>query len=300
MRAAAPDAAACDRCHAPLAGPLGRDPTLADEGVTCIVCHSLAQVNFTPEFAQWNLQLQENRMYSGLCSTDPPYFHRVGCSPLHREAEFCGACHHLRQPSAHGPALPIFTTVDEWRTHDTLACQGCHMAKQRGDLASGTTQTVLSHHGSGPAPGDAVTLEATVALATDGLEIRGQLRIDGVAHKLPAGLPGRTWKLVASLVASDEAVLASDHTDYHRVLVDDHGHEVAFFAATREASDTRLQPETPRPFHLQLPPPPPGATVLLQLQDIPLTPALAQQLGISVTPTVLVTRTFSSPWGASP
>lgn len=304
MRAAAPDAAACDRCHAPLAAVLGRAAPLAAEGVTCEVCHALAAVEIPPDGATpaWSLQLAENRKYGPLCDVKEPYFHRAGCSPLHAQSRLCAACHHLTQPGEPGVTLPVFSEFAEWQHDEAMTvgvqCQGCHMPKSAGTVASGgPPRASVSHHGDGPDAGDAIRVEARVVGGPRGLAVTGFVHVSGVAHGLPAGVPGRELAVVSELVDETGEILATSEAVYSRVLVDAAGHEAPFFAARRVGSDTRLRPGEARAFALKLPAAPAGGAVVVRLVDRPLSQALARALAI-VPPTarVLSQQRLEGPW----
>jgi hypothetical protein len=303
MRAAAPDATACDRCHAPLAAVLGRSDPLAAEGVTCEVCHAISAVELAPDAAAWSLQLAENRKYGPLCDVQEPYFHRAGCSPLHSESRLCAACHHLAAPAADGASLPVFSEFAEWQHGDAMSaglhCQGCHMPRSAGAVASGGPQRrSRSRHGDGPATGDALKLEARAVTTADGLELRGLLRVSGAAHGLPAGLPGRELVLQADLVDGTGRIVASERAVYSRVLVDAGGREVPFWAATRVGADTRLRADEARAFTLRLPAA--GVAVELRLIDRALSPALAGALGLDPPARELQALRLAAPWEPGP
>lgn len=304
MRAQAPDAAACDRCHAPIAAFVGRDSAVAAEGVTCEVCHTIAAVTLAPLAATWTLQLAENRKYGPICDAVDPYFHRTGCSPLHAESRLCAACHHLGHAPAEGPAVPVFSEFEEWQHGETmpagLHCQGCHMPQRRRAAASGgPVRTAVSQHGDGAETGDALRLEAHARLGAEGLRVSGHLEVSGAPHALPVGLPGRELRLVADLVAGTGELLASADAVYSRVLVDAQGVEAPFFRALRVGGDTRLRPDERRAFELRLPAAPPGAHVELRLLERALSPGLALALALTPpAPRVLQTRRFTAPWEA--
>lgn len=297
MRAAAPEAAACDRCHAPLAAVLGRADPLAGEGVNCDVCHALAAVELGPASASWSLELADNRKYGPLCDAAEPYFHRAGCSPLHGESRLCAACHHLNAP------LPVFSEFAEWQHGEAMSsgvqCQGCHMGKRAGAVASGGPERrMVSQHGDGPAPGDGLQLTASAVAVPGGVLLRGALKVSGVGHSVPAGLPGRELALVAELVDGTGQVTASAELVYSKRLVDGAGREVPFFAATRVGADTRLQADETRSFALGLA----GAGVgaVLRLVERPLSRELARGLGLELPARELQVRRFAAPWEPGP
>lgn len=306
MRARAPAPAACDRCHAPLAAALGPADPVAEEGVTCEVCHAIAEVALGPGAASWSLRIADNRKYGPLCDVTEPYFHRVGCSPLHAESRLCAACHHLGHPGAAGTDLRGPSEFEEWQLHEAaspgLHCQGCHMPERRAQVASGGPLRVgVSQHTGGPATGDAVQVEARALAMPGGLRVRGDLRVSGAPHALPVGLPGRELALVAVLRDGEDRLLASDSAVYSRVLVDAAGREVPFFAALRVGADTRLQPNETRPFELRLPAPPPDARVELRLEERPHSAALARALDLQEPlAEVLHVLRFAAPWEPAP
>jgi hypothetical protein len=107
---AEPGAEGCDRCHAPLAAALGPGDAVTAEGVTCDVCHTIDRVELGQKGAIFALRLDGNVKFGPLCDARDQYFHRMGCSPLHREAIFCAACHTHREGD-----LPVYTEYQEWR-----------------------------------------------------------------------------------------------------------------------------------------------------------------------------------------
>lgn len=321
MRAAAPEAVACDRCHAPLAAVLGRSDPLASEGVSCEVCHAIAAVELEPASARWTLQLSENRKYGPLCDVEEPYFHRAGCSPLHGESRLCAACHHLNAP------LPVFSEFAEWQHGEAMSsglhCQGCHMPKLAGVVASGGPgRRGVSQHGDGPALGDALQLSAAAVAVADDVELRGALKVSGAGHSVPAGLPGRELALVAELVDGTGHVTARAELVYSKRLVDADGREVPFYAATQVGADTRLQADETRAFVLRLPGAHGGARaavggsgaaganaaanpaaapkVVLRLVERPLSRELAQALQLELPARELQVLRFAAPWGRAP
>lgn len=287
MRERAPEPSACDRCHAPLAAVLAPADPLADEGVSCEVCHGIADVAVGPAAAEWSLHIAENRKYGPLCGdVQPTYFHRTGCSPLHTESRLCAACHHLAQAAPDGRLLPVFSEFEEWQhgsvTDAGLPCQGCHMPEARAQVASGgdIRGGVSSHRFATPDRMGAI--EATLGRDADGQVVVVTLRNDGAPHAIPTGLPGRRLELRAVLVDAHGAALAEAVAAFTRVLVDADGREVPFFAAVREAEDSRLRPGEARVVALRLPAG--GVAALLTLVDVPLAPAIAAAIAVPPPP----------------
>ncbi|MBE0617309.1 MAG: hypothetical protein IH608_05210, partial [Proteobacteria bacterium] len=131
----------CAGCHTPVgtateqvwiraSGEIVIAP-LAEEGVTCDFCHSVARVDL--------LERDGNPGNAGL-ALDPsgpklgPYadafstFHETAYSDLHTRSEFCGACHNVFHPVS---GTAIARTYDEWKgsvyAANEIHCQDCHM-----------------------------------------------------------------------------------------------------------------------------------------------------------------------------
>jgi len=131
----------CAGCHTPVGtatelvwiregGEIVIHP-LAEEGVTCDFCHSVARVDL--------LERGGSPGNSGLV-LDPagpkrgPYadafstFHETAYSDVHTRSEFCGACHNVFHPVT---GTAIARTYEEWKgsvyaAHE-IQCQDCHM-----------------------------------------------------------------------------------------------------------------------------------------------------------------------------
>jgi hypothetical protein len=285
MHARAPEPAACDRCHAPLLGALDRAEPVTAEGVTCEVCHAIAEVTVAANTAAWTLQLAQNRKYGPLCDAQPPYFHRVGCSPLHATSVLCAACHHGAHTAPARDVPPVFGEFAEWQHHEAmpgeLECQGCHMPEQRGQVANGGhTRDGVSDHAFAPAA--SVALAASLRRTPDELVVEVSLTSAGAVHALPVGVPGRQLVLTAAALDADGQPLATDEAVLARTLVDAAGVEAPFFLAARQAADTRLQPGEARRITLHLPAA--AATVDVSLRERPLSPELARSLGLAPPP----------------
>jgi len=169
LAAGAPAAEACGDCHAPaLIAPAGRpeggfdlhegDPEMRAEGVTCDVCHKIADV--APDPARPGLQgavsllLPSTPSPSVMMEHEPIQFGPHGdilnplmggsLQPQFRESVFCAGCHSLYQaggdPGRWPEGLPILTTWEEWRVGPMSqgpTCQGCHMDTLHEDSGAG-------------------------------------------------------------------------------------------------------------------------------------------------------------------
>lgn len=240
-RAAASSAkdATCDRCHVPLGAVVARD-AVAMEGVTCDVCHTLRDPKPEVAGAGFRLAVDDMVKYGPRCDLTDHYFHRMGCSPEHRQAAICGSCHWW-EPNG----LPVITEYADWRAGPSAStpCQRCHMPAERAALAVGSpVRSGVPHHG-------------LLGLATDlrqralglGVSSRHDARAGTTAvtvtltntnagHFVPAGLPER--RIVVRVTVGGEVQTRA----LGRVLVDGSGAEAPFWRATRVASDTRIAP----------------------------------------------------------
>jgi hypothetical protein len=230
--------ATCDRCHGPLAAVAAKD-LLVSEGVTCDVCHTLRDPKPNVEGGSWRLAVDDMVKYGPRCDLKDHYFHRMGCSPEHRAAEICGTCHWW-EPKG----LPVFTEYPDWKAgpkHDT-PCQDCHMPKSKAAIATGSpVRKGVPHHG---------LLGLAKELRKTALAVETKLAADGAltvtlqnkhsAHTVPSGLPERRIVVRVRLVDGSGAETWHDQRELGRMLVDDTGKEVPFWAAKRVGADTRI------------------------------------------------------------
>lgn len=278
MRARAPEPAACDRCHAPLRAVLPASEPVVADGVACEVCHRLSSATASPAGGKLALELGEKRMRGTLCDARAPYFHRVECAPELAGADACGACHWLEEP------VPTFTTFAEWRhgaSGGAAPCQSCHMNGRPGPVASGGPERPrVPDHGPSQ-PGVAVDWNSAARVEAGALRVEVELHNAGAAHAVPAGLPGRALVVRVELYDSKGMSLGTAEQPLRRLLVDAAGEEAPFFAAAREAEDTRLREGETRRLAFELPAPPAGEVrVEVTLGLRPLSPALAARLGL--------------------
>jgi hypothetical protein len=210
---------------------------VAMEGVTCDVCHTLREPKPAVGGGDFRLAIDDMVKFGPRCDLADHYFHRMGCSPEHRQASICGSCHWW-EPNG----LPVFTEYADWRAGPAAKtpCQGCHMPRERAALAVGSPErSGVPHHG-------------LLGLATDlrrralGLEVSsrhdaaaGQTTVTvtltntNAGHFVPAGLPERRIVTMGGEVQTRAL---------GRVLVDASGADAPFWRATKVASDTRIAP----------------------------------------------------------
>lgn len=163
VAAGAQSAQTCGDCHGVvLAAPAGRPEggfdlrtppagpaALADEGVTCDVCHKIVDVTLDPArpglAGSLSLLLPSIPSTSPVSAYEPIQFGPHGdvlnpfmggaFQPQFRESVLCAGCHSLHQPALTHPerwpdGLPLLQTWQEWAAGPMAqgpTCQGCHM-----------------------------------------------------------------------------------------------------------------------------------------------------------------------------
>lgn len=128
----------CGACHAPIAARTGQLPphdgsafdATARRGISCDFCHTITAVEKT--YNMGNISEPGAMKYGPRGDGESPY-HGVVHSPLHRSAEFCGACHNVRNPVND---VRIIDTYDDWKAgpyaDQGIVCQDCHMTPTAG------------------------------------------------------------------------------------------------------------------------------------------------------------------------
>ncbi|MDB4959401.1 MAG: uncharacterized protein JWO36_6970 [Myxococcales bacterium] len=277
----------CERCHEPMQA-ITNDARIAKEGVTCLVCHRIDKVEVQKTSSMFSPQFDDNVMFGPLCDARNQYFHKMGCSPLHAKSQFCGACHHLLLTTPSGVDLPVFTEYQEWLASPYAArgvdCQECHMPGRPRHVAVGSRMRPNVHdHGlndNAQQVAGAITVSVTISSSPEQLLVTSVVDNLKVGHHAPSGLPGH--ELVLRLRILNEADLhEEDRAErlYSRVLVDDHGNEVPFYAARRVKSDTRLKAQEKRRETFAWTTKA-GGRLVAELFSRPISPALATALGL--------------------
>jgi hypothetical protein len=297
MRAAATDGAACDVCHRPLAR-YAAPRALAADGVTCDVCHTLRAVDPAAAMPRFALEVGQPVKYGPYCQLGDHYFHRMGCSPLHRRSELCAACHQLE-----ADGVPIYTSYREWQgtryARRGVQCQDCHMPSVRAPIAEGAAarERIGDHRLAVPA-GPGLAFEATARAAGDAIEVRVMVESRGAGHHLPTGSPER--RLVVSVRALDAAggEVARVEAAFGRVLVDADGRPAPHALAVREAEDTRIPAGGRAVRLLRLDRVPREGALRVELVRRRLDPEIARLLGVDP-PGDEVLLTAELPFGAA-
>jgi len=239
----AKDAASCDRCHAPLSTVAPTD-VVAEEGVTCDVCHTLREPNPTQDGGPFRLALHDLAKVRPPCHPTDPSFHRMGCSKEHAEAQICGSCHWW-EPKG----IPVFTEYADWKAGPAAAegmqCQNCHMPDEKAALATGSpARTGVPHHGLLGIASDlrtrALGLELKATRGQGGIQLDVIVRNNNAGHAVPAGLPERRIAVTITTRDGSGAAIATETTSLGRKLVDGAGGEAPFWRAARVEADTRI------------------------------------------------------------
>lgn len=280
--------ASCDRCHAPLRALAPGDKVVA-EGVTCEVCHTIASVQVgRPGGAGFLLHLEDRVRYGPLCDAQPHYFHSMGCSPLHAEAEFCAGCHDLSRELPGGGSLAVFPEYSEWRDEPPtvvgLSCQHCHMPAERAEVAVGSpARPSVRRHSfqlRGELRGRALSGRARISLIGGRLRVALSLKNSGAGHAVPTGLPAHRLRVGVEVLDGTGRVLAQVEHGYGRILVDAADNEVPFYAAVRQRADTRIRPGETRDDTFELDHAGTGGRLRVFVAWQAIAPALAAKLRV--------------------
>lgn len=295
----------CDGCHTPLAAVVGPSHAAAAEGVTCEVCHAIANVSLAPNRATFELELGGNVKFGPHCDAPKNYFHGMGCSPLHTESKMCAACHQLVLEPEPGTRVPVFTEFEEWTNSEypeqSVECQACHMSTKMGHVAVGwnTERSVSNHAMGGELPAadrNPLKVTANVEARGSALLVSAQLRNAFAGHAAPSGLPGKRIVLRVRAVDGQGNELDRQEVRFARVLVDSAGAEVPFYRAARVGSDNRLAAGELRSERLEVHAAGAG-TLHLELVREALSAEVAASLGLPPPPSVVI-ASGSTPFGA--
>ncbi|UQA59343.1 hypothetical protein E8A73_002190 [Polyangium aurulentum] len=279
---------ACEPCHAPLAALVQPGEPVIEEGVTCEACHAIREASEGPAGVEYAYALAENRKFGPICDAKDNYFHRMGCSPLHREARFCGGCHAWTMDAKAGAKLAVFTDYPEWKATSYaqagIACQDCHMPTTTAQVASGAERKVrVGNHGflagGGERARHALGLVAKASDLDGRIALEVSLKNEGAGHAVPAGMPGR--QVIVRVRVLDAAGNEGAHEEraLGRVLGDEAGREVPFYAAQKEQADERIKPGETRKLDFTLEAPSEG-TVEVAVAWRSASPAIVAATGV--------------------
>ncbi|MFO7614054.1 MAG: multiheme c-type cytochrome [Bacteroidales bacterium] len=126
----------CNGCHTPMAYLAGELPparpaegTMANESVSCEVCHLITGTSSDPPY-NFSYLIQPGPVkYSSRENGLESPAHKIEVSPFHRTTEFCGICHNEKSPFD----VWVKSTQIEWKegpyAAEGVRCQDCHMPK---------------------------------------------------------------------------------------------------------------------------------------------------------------------------
>ena len=277
----------CVRCHEPLARLIEPDHPAARDGVSCEGCHTTAVVEVAAESATFRLRPEERTKYGPLCDAVDHYFHKMGCSPLHGESQFCAGCHHLTVSLRDGAKVRVLGEYDEWRespqSKKGVSCQDCHMPWDVAPLAAGSAARVnASHHGFRGDKADlrqrSLTVNMTIGHSDERLTLEVLLKNSGAGHFVPTGTPDHRVVIEAATVDASDHEIDRGERSYGKMLVDEEGRAAPFFSAAKQASDTRLAPEEARKETFDLSAPARATAVKLQVVFIDMAPDIARAI----------------------
>lgn len=126
----------CNGCHTPLAYMAGKLPpdrpdknTMANESVSCEVCHLIQGTHADPPFNySYIIEPGTTKQSSRGEGNDSPA-HKIVANDFFRTTEFCGTCHNEKSPFG----IWVKSTQLEWKegpyATEGVRCQDCHMPK---------------------------------------------------------------------------------------------------------------------------------------------------------------------------
>jgi len=126
----------CNGCHTPLAYMNGKLPpprpaenSMANESVSCEVCHLIQGTHYDPPFNYSYIIKPGTTKYSGRKPSVESPAHKIVTDDLFRTTEFCGICHNEKNPFG----VWVKSTQLEWKegpySAQGVICQDCHMPK---------------------------------------------------------------------------------------------------------------------------------------------------------------------------
>ena len=126
----------CNGCHTPLAFMSGPFPpprpsenSMANESVSCEVCHLIQAAQSDPPFNFSYVIKPGTTKYAGRTPTVESPAHKIVTNDFFRTTEFCGNCHNEKNPFG----IWVKSTQLEWKegpyAKEGVRCQDCHMPK---------------------------------------------------------------------------------------------------------------------------------------------------------------------------
>ncbi len=191
----------------------GYDERLAEEGVTCVVCHMSPEAAFWPETPPESVTSGNSPPVFGARSLpDAAAPHAIQVGPaLEEPGRLCGVCHRhggKRQSMIFGANNPdVFRQQEEYRKNGGKEnCVSCHMpAIER--VATNNQPPRMGHDHSFPGVLGADLLKKYVRASVEIFERGAKIELENLAgHDVPTLISGRTLRLVTELRNADRLV----------------------------------------------------------------------------------------------
>ena len=126
----------CNGCHTPIAfmggtlpPPRPEEKSMANESVSCEVCHLTQSAQTDPPFNFSYLIVPGMTKYAGRQPETESPAHKIIQNDFFRTTEFCGNCHNEKNPYG----VWVKSTQLEWKegpySKEGVRCQDCHMPK---------------------------------------------------------------------------------------------------------------------------------------------------------------------------
>ena len=245
-RVAAAKDATCDRCHAPLAAVAPRDVTVERRRDVRRLPHA-ARSEAERDGGSFTLAIDDMVKYGPRCDLKDHYFHRMGCSPEHQQAELCGACHWW-EPKG----IPVFTEYADWKAGRpakatsrarAATCRRSGRRSRRARRCGPAFRITACSARAQDLRKRALGLDVTAAMTPGALAIAVTVRNTNAGHPIPAGLPER--RIVVRVGSLDAAGGARGGTASERsvaMLVDASGRRGSVLARDEGRLATRASP----------------------------------------------------------
>lgn len=254
----AQDASSCLRCHAPVAlltGDTELKNPVSREGVTCTVCHKVAQVR--ERDGQHFLVMDPRQIMYGAGENKITAGHEIRHSEALTNSSLCAGCHHDVLQNG----MPLENTYHEWRSSafaEHTQCTDCHMPVVA-DAEAGTAKTTHRSHRfpGGHASSELLTGAAKIQLMPVQDKTRLVVKVSNVktGHNFPTGgaHPARLV-LTVRLTTDKGEVVTTDTRQYEFTYLNKAGLQVNGREAVASWLDTALKPLETRTEQFELPP----------------------------------------------
>lgn len=250
--------ALCLMCHAPATlvnKDLDLDQGITREGVTCDFCHTVTSVHIGDRDMPYRQELGRTKR-STLAKANSPA-HDVAYSELHKQSEFCGACHYFESENG----TVVMGTYAEWKAgpyaREGVQCQNCHMVLGGGRIVqrelkekSGPINLHDLIHDTNQLKSALAVRIKDVSHSAGWLTASVEIANVGSGHMIPTGIPNREVTLQVEVKRGDGSVLR-DERRYRKILGGPDGKPLtldyeAFLYARSVLSDNRIGPKESR------------------------------------------------------